>query len=161
MVQVALENYYKKNLKTFYIQKKEFDITKISSIEKYVKKYRPKKIIHLAGLSRPLEIHKNNPEKSILLNIIGTSNLSIVCKTQNKTNLLFNKLRLSWYKGNYKEDDCLKPATNYAWSKLGGETAVRMIKDFLILRVCMTEKPLFTNTLYQMFFKFYFSREYC
>ncbi len=132
-----------KKFKNFlYPKKKEFDITKISSIEKYVKKYRPKKIIHLAGLSRPLEIHKNNPEKSILLNIIGTSNLSIVCN-KHKIKLIYFSTSYVYpgTKGNYKEDDCLKPATNYAWSKLGGETAVRMIKDFLILRVCMTEKP--------------------
>ena len=30
---------------------------------------------------------------------------------------------------------------NYAWSKLGGECAVQMYKNSLILRVNMTEKP--------------------
>ena len=33
------------------------------------------------------------------------------------------------------------PINNYAWSKLGGECAVQMYKNSLILRVCMTEKP--------------------
>jgi dTDP-4-dehydrorhamnose reductase len=33
------------------------------------------------------------------------------------------------------------PINNYAWSKLGGEAAVQMYKNSLILRVCMTEKP--------------------
>ena len=33
------------------------------------------------------------------------------------------------------------PWNNYAWSKLGGECAVQMYKNSLILRVCMTEKP--------------------
>ena len=33
------------------------------------------------------------------------------------------------------------PVNNYAWSKLGGECAVQMYKDSLILRVCMTDKP--------------------
>ena len=44
-------------------------------------------------------------------------------------------------KGMYKETDPLLPASNYAWSKLGAEAAVHMIKNSLILRVCMTEKP--------------------
>ena len=45
----------KKNFKNFiYPSKNQLDITKISSIEKYVKKIKPGKIIHLAGLSRPL-----------------------------------------------------------------------------------------------------------
>jgi dTDP-4-dehydrorhamnose reductase len=35
----------------------------------------------------------------------------------------------------------LLPINNYAWSKLGGEAAVQMYKNSLILRVCMTEKP--------------------
>ena len=44
-------------------------------------------------------------------------------------------------RGNYKESDALLPTMNYGWSKLGGECAVQMYKNSLILRVCMTEKP--------------------
>ena len=35
----------------------------------------------------------------------------------------------------------LKPWNNYSWSKLGGECAVQMYKNSLIVRLCMTEKP--------------------
>jgi len=35
----------------------------------------------------------------------------------------------------------LLPSNNYTWSKLGGECAVQMYKNSLILRVSMTEKP--------------------
>ena len=53
-------------------------------------------------------------------------------------------------RGNYKEEDPLLPVNNYAWSKLGGEAAVQMYSNSLILRVSMTEKPFvhkaaFTN----------------
>ena len=48
-------------------------------------------------------------------------------------------------RGNYKETDPLLPSNNYGWSKLGGECAVHMYKNSLILRVSMTEKPLFTK----------------
>ena len=41
----------------------------------------------------------------------------------------------------HKENDSLLPTNNYAWSKLGGECAVQMYKNSLILRICMTEKP--------------------
>ena len=44
-------------------------------------------------------------------------------------------------KGNYNERDGVLPWNNYGWSKLGGECAVQMYKNSLILRVCMTEKP--------------------
>ena len=74
----------KKKLKNYiFPTKKQLDITKISSIEKYIKKIKPGKIIHLAALSRPMDIHNKKPEKSILLNIIGTSNLAIICKKYN------------------------------------------------------------------------------
>ena len=60
-------------------------------------------------------------------------------------------------KGNYKETDSLLPSNNYAWSKLGGESAVQMYKNSLIIRASMTEKPfvhkkafanVFTNFIY-------------
>ena len=132
-----------KNYKNFlFPSKKELDITKIKSIEKFVKKNKPDKILHIAGLSRPLEIHEKNPGKSINLNIIGTCNLAIVCNKY-KIKLIYFSTSYIYpgLKGNYKETDPVNPSTNYAWSKLGGESAVRMTKKYLILRVCMTEKP--------------------
>ena len=38
--------------------KKELDILKLSSLFRYIKKTRPKYLIHLAGLSRPMSIHE-------------------------------------------------------------------------------------------------------
>ena len=51
-------------------------------------------------------------------------------------------------KGNYKETDSVKPWNNYGWSKLGGESAVQMYKNSLILRACMTEKPFIHKKAY-------------
>ena len=44
-------------------------------------------------------------------------------------------------KGNYSEKDPVKPFNNYGLSKLGGECAVSMYKNSLILRITMTEEP--------------------
>ena len=44
-------------------------------------------------------------------------------------------------KGNYNELSPVLPINNYAWSKLGGECAVRLYKNSLILRASVTEKP--------------------
>ena len=89
---------------------------------------------------------------------------SLVKKELNKIQNL--KIKLVYFstsyvypgkKGNYKENDPLLPINNYAWSKLGGECAVQMYKNSLILRVSMTEKPFvhkkafvdaFTNFIY-------------
>ena len=107
-----------------------------------MKKNKPDIVIHLAGLSRPMKIHENNIPKSIVLNIIGTSNLVRACSELNIKIIYFSTSYVyPGTKGNYKENDPVLPWNNYAWSKLGGECAVQMYNNSLILRVCMTEKP--------------------
>ena len=36
----------------------------------------------------------------------------------------------------------------YSWSKLGGECAVQMYQNSLIIRLCMTEKPFVHSKAY-------------
>ena len=132
----------KSRYKFFFRDKKQLNILSIKSIKNNFKKFKPDCILHLAGLSRPLKLHDINIEQSIKLNIIGTSNITIACK---KLNIKLIHFSTSYVypgkKGNYKETDSLMPNNNYAWSKLGAESAVRMYKNSLILRVSMTEKP--------------------
>ena len=125
-----------------YPEKKQLDITNSNLIKKYLKKIRPSAVLHLAGLSRPMIEHEKNIIKSINLNIIGTANLVKIC-SELKIKLIYFSTSYVYpgTKGNYKENDSLLPWNNYAWSKLGGESAVHMYKNSLILRVCMTEKP--------------------
>lgn len=125
-----------------YPSKKELNILSTISIKKFLNKTKPKYLIHLAGLSRPMSIHDNDIKKSIDLNIIGTSNITKICSDL-KIKLIFFSTNFVYpgLKGNYKETDSVLPFNNYAWSKLGGECAVQMYKNSLILRVCMTEYP--------------------
>ena len=67
----------KKNL--FFPTKKELNILKLNSIKSYLKIKKPRVLIHLAGLSRPMDIHDKNINKSIDLNIIGTANIVKIC----------------------------------------------------------------------------------
>ncbi len=129
-----------KNIK--YPTKKEFNILNPNLMAAYLKKFRPNIIIHAAGLSRPMMIHDKNINLSIDSNIIGTCNLVKLCKKFNiKLVYLSTNYVYPGIKGNYDENNCLLPFNNYAWSKLGGECAVQMYKNSLILRICMTEKP--------------------
>ena len=125
-----------------YPSKKKLDITNVNSILSFLKKKRPKSVLHLAGLSRPMINHDKNISESIKLNIIGTSNLVNAC-SKFKIKLIYFSTSYVYpgNKGNYKETDPVLPWNNYAWSKLGGECAVQMYNNSLILRVCMTEKP--------------------
>ena len=133
---------YKTKHKIFYPKKKELDILNVKKIKNYLQKKKPKILIHLAGLSRPLDVHEKHIERSIDLNIIGTANVTKVCKELNIKLIYFSTNYVyPGELGNYKESDPLLPVNNYAWSKLGGETSVHLYKNSLILRVCMTQKP--------------------
>ena len=134
------EKNYSLNLK--FLKKKQLDILNPKSIEKNIIKYKPKMILHTAGLSRPMFQHEKNISKSIDLNIIGTANITKVCSELSIKLIYFSTNYVyPGTKGNYKETDPLLPVNNYAWSKLGGESAVQLYKNSLILRVSMTEKP--------------------
>ena len=133
-------NSNRKNI--FYPTSNIFDVTNIKKMEKFIKKIKPKFIIHTAAISRPMDIHEKKIEKSISTNIIGTSNLVNLCNKY-KIKLIYFSTNYVYpsKNGNYNERDALLPFNNYAWSKLGGECAVQMLKNSLILRICMTEKP--------------------
>jgi len=130
------------NKEYLYPSKKELNVTETQSIDKYFRSNKPDLVIHCAALSRPMEIHENNISKSISINIIGTCNLVKICEKY-KVKLIYFSTGYVYpgNKGNYSEKDNLKPINNYAWSKLGGECAVQMYKNSLILRICMTENP--------------------
>ena len=131
-----------KKLNIFYPNKKELDILNVNSITKYLKKIKPKYVIHAAALSRPMNIHDKQISKSIDLNIVGTCNIVKVC-SHLKIKLIYFSTGYVYEgkNGNYAEDSPVLPINNYAWSKLGGESAVIMYKNSLILRITMCEKP--------------------
>ena len=104
-----------KKLNIKYLSKKSFNILDLNNMEKIVKKFKPKIIIHCAGLSRPMKLHEGKISKSIDLNIIGTANVVKLCEKF--------KLKLVYFstgyvyegkKGNYSEKDAIKPINNYA-----------------------------------------------
>ena len=129
--------------------KKELNILSLNSIKNNIKKFKPSSILHLAGLSRPMSIHESDIKKSIDLNIIGTSNIVKICSDQNLKLIFFSTSYVyPGNKGNYKESDPIRPWNNYGWSKVGGETAVQMYKNSLIIRACMTEKPFLHTHAY-------------
>ena len=139
----------KTNHKLFFPDKKKLNIFNERSIEKYLKKNKPSYLIHAAGLSRPMNLHDKDIVRSINLNIIGTCNLVKVCKKLSIKIIYFSTNYVyAGTKGNYSENDPVKPINNYALSKLGGECAVSMYKNSLILRISMTERPFVHNSAF-------------
>ena len=132
---VDSKNYY-------FPSKSQMNILNLGSLERYLKSKKPKYFIHVAGLSRPMNIHDKKISKSIDINIIGTCNVVKVCESL-KIKLIYFSTGYVYpgIKGNYTEEDSVKPINKYAISKLGGECAVKMYDNSLILRIIMCEKP--------------------
>ncbi len=109
----------------FYLHQNEFDY-----------------VIHAAAITRPMVIHEDNPSLSIKTNIIGTSNVVLMCQRYKKKIIYISTDYVyDGKKGDFKETDAVKPFTKYGWSKLGGECAVKMYKNSLILRMAIQKKP--------------------
>ena len=150
-----------RKLNLYFASKKECNILNNSSIDKIIKKVKPKIIFHCAGLSRPMSIHEKNIEKSIDINIIGTANIVKACKRK-KIKLIYFSTGYVYNgsKGNYSENDGTKPFNNYGLSKLGGECAVSMYKNSLILRITMIEKPFpYNKAFYDLKSNFMFHED--
>lgn len=98
-------------------------------------------IIHAAALTGPEECAAN-PRRAMLVNITGTVNL-----VRNYWNTRFVYLSTDYvFKGDrglYKPEDELLPQNFYAWTKLGGESAVQGHPNHLIIRTsfCPDEFP--------------------
>ena len=137
------------NKEILYPTSNQLDIKNYKSIKKYLSKFKPKYFVHTAALSRPMDIHNKNLVSSIETNIIGTCNVVRACSERNIKLIYFSSNYVyPAKKGYYDEKSAVLPFNNYAWSKLGGEAAVQMYKNSLILRICMTEKPFLHKKAY-------------
>ena len=118
------------------------DITNIDDIREQINQVNPDVFLHSAALTKPMVIHDENPDLSIRTNIIGTSNVVLACMEKNiKVVYISTDYVYPGTAGNYREDDHLLPANKYAWSKMGGECAVKLYDNSLILRCCISDNP--------------------
>ena len=131
---------YNKKFEIFTPSKKEMNIENLNSVIKFIKKTKIHYFIHSAALTRPMSQHNFKIEQSIKTNIVGTANVVIACQ-KFKVKLIYISTNLVYpgIVGNYKENQAILPVNAYAWSKLGGESAVHLYKNSLILRTCMTD----------------------
>lgn len=120
--------------KILYPTHKEFNIVNYKSLEKYLKDNNVSEIIHAAAFISPPKVEKD-PLLALETNILGTLNLVKLCIKYNIKIIYINTdYVFKGDKGNYKEEDPVYPVNKYAWSKLGGECAVRMYDNSLIIR---------------------------
>lgn len=131
-----------KNNKIYSLSKKYLDVTNPAQLDTFISNIKPDIFIHAGALTRPMDKHVNYPDISIKSNIIGTSNVVLSCLKYNvKLIYISTDYVYPCIDGNYSEKDALLPVNEYAWSKLGGECAVKLYKNSLILRMALCQKP--------------------
>lgn len=115
------------------LSKEDYDITDYNIISK-LNILNPDIIIHASAITDS-QIVKLDPILSIKTNIVGTANISEYCLLNNKR-LVYISTDYVYpgIDGNYKEIDPILPVNEYAWTKLGGECSVRMVRNHLIIR---------------------------
>jgi dTDP-4-dehydrorhamnose reductase len=111
-----------------------FDVTQFQQLEAYLNQHEINCLVHAAAFTSPPLVDQQ-PITALETNIIGTANLVELC-SRKKIKLIYisTDYVFNGEKGDYKEDDPVYPVNKYAWSKLGGECAVRMYDNSLIIR---------------------------
>jgi len=117
-----------------YPASREFDVTDYAGMEAYLVGKNIALIIHAAAFTSPPRIDQN-PERALDVNIIGTVNIVKLCSNHGiKLVYISTDYVFRGDQGLYREEDPLYPVNKYAWSKLGGECAVRLYDNSLIVR---------------------------
>jgi dTDP-4-dehydrorhamnose reductase len=114
----------------------DFDLSNSTQISFYLDNHKQiSTIVHCAAMISPPKINEDITQ-AIRSNIIGTSLLSVECyKRGIRLIYISTDYVFSGNKGMYKEGDELLPTNKYAWSKLGGECAVQMLDNWVIIRL--------------------------
>lgn len=112
----------------------ELDVTNYAQMDAYLAEREVDVVLHAAAFTSPPKIDES-PARALAVNVIGTANVVQLAMARRarliyiSTDYVFRGDR-----GQYGEDDAVHPVNRYAWSKLGGECAVRLYDNALIIR---------------------------
>src|SRR5437763_5036569 len=112
----------------------DFDVTNYPQMEQYAATHGCDQVVHAAAFTSPPLVDKD-PVKAVEVNIVGTANVVKLCfKYGARLIYICTDYVFQGDKGGYVETDAVHPVNKYAWSKLGGECAVRLYDKSLIIR---------------------------
>jgi len=112
----------------------ECNIKNAHDVRYAIKTHRPDVVIHAAAMTDNRLVEKD-PFNAIFTNIIGTANVAMVCIDYNvRMVYLSTDYVYAGERGNFSEQEPLKPFNLYAWTKLGGECGVVGVENHLIIR---------------------------
>jgi len=117
-----------------YTDYEDFNVLNYGQMKAFVEGKGYELILHAAAFTSPPRIDKN-PLEALGVNIVGTANVVKLCiEFDMRLIYISTDYVFRGDVGNYRETDAVYPVNKYAWSKLGGECAVRMYDKSLIVR---------------------------
>ena len=114
----------------------DFDLSNATQMSAFLDQHpQVTTILHCAAMISPPKINEDIAQ-AIQSNIIGTALLSTECYKRNiRLVYISTDYVFAGEKGMYTESDEILPQNKYAWSKLGGECAVQMLDNYVIIRL--------------------------
>ena len=111
-----------------------FDVTDVVGMREHLCKKAFHTLVHAAALTSPPRVDRE-PMQALKANVLGTANVVLLCMEHGlRLVYISTDYVFSGATGNYSEEDAVYPVNKYAWSKLGGECAVRLHDNSLIIR---------------------------
>jgi dTDP-4-dehydrorhamnose reductase len=112
----------------------EFDVRDGAGMRRWWAEHEIAAVLHAAAFTSPPKVDQD-PARAIETNIVGTAHLAALCLAAG-TRLVYISTDYVFKgdRGSYAEEDPVYPVNRYAWSKLGGECAVRLVPNHLIIR---------------------------
>ena len=119
------------------LDRDRMDIADGSSIDRAIVEYVPDVFINCAAI-----LDNSRIALALETNILGTVNVVLSC-LKHEVKLIYISTDYVYPKdvSIHTEDDPLLPFISYAWTKLGGECAVRTYSNSLIVRGAMCPRP--------------------
>jgi len=120
---------------------REFDVTNYPQMESYAAQHPFDLLLHAGAFTSPPIVDKN-PLRALQVNVVGTANVVQLCALHSaRLVYISTDYVFAGDRGNYREEDPVNPVNKYSWSKLGGECAVRMYDQALIVRTSFGPVP--------------------
>lgn len=117
----------------------EFNVCDLAQMRVFAAGREIHTVFHGAAFTSPPKID-GDPATAVDVNIGGTANVVRLCMENNwRLVYMCTDYVFKGDRGRYAEDDEMLPQNKYAWSKLGGECAVRLYDRSLIVRASFGE----------------------
>lgn len=126
----------------------EMDIADANVVLVTLQSHRPDVVLHLAAETKPPQ-HEETPELGLKVNIIGTAQVALACHQLGIRLVYTSTDYLYAGRGPHKEDEPIFAPYRFASSKLGGEAAVSLLSDYLILRLSFGPVPFPWKKVYE------------